>query len=566
LVQKFLLRDSQGRPYALSGIALDITPHLQLEAAIQASEARLQLAQSAAHIGVFDWDMAAQKGLWSPELERIWGLPVGGFDGTVEAWERLVHPDDRTSARAGILRSLEDPTRASEFEHRIVRPDGAVRWIYAKAKTLCDAEGQAVRMVGVNFDITDRQETQLRLERFAEELERQVASRTQELVSSQDRLRTLATELNLTEQRERKRLAMELHDHLQQLLVLGKITIGQGKRVAAGVPACEQVFKKVDDIFSDALTYTRTLVSDLSPTVLRDHGLTAALQWLGNYMQKHGQTVSITVAEDEDFKLPEDQCVLLFQSVRELLINSAKHSGAGQATLTIEQREGNLCLTVRDAGKGFDLAAAAAAAAENPSGGLSSKFGLFSIQERMRALGGSFTIDSAPGQGTTATLVLPLVRRAEENVVNREPAGPDAARAELYPHDIDHSRGGQRLVKVLLVDDHAMVRQGLRSVLDAYADLQVVGEGRDGMEAVKLVEQFRPRVVVMDINMPKMNGIEATEHIKLRYPDTIIIGISVNVGEDNSAAMRRAGAATLVTKEAAVEQLYDAIQEAVKHG
>mgnify|MGYP001179660964 CR=1 FL=1 len=131
-------------------------------------------------------------------------------DGTVEAWRRLVHPDDRTSAHAGILRSLEDPTTASEFEYRIVRLDGAVRWIYAKVKTLCDAEGQAVRMVGVNLDITDRKEAQLRLERFAEELERQVTRRTQELVSSQDRLRTLATELNLAEQRERKRHPREL--------------------------------------------------------------------------------------------------------------------------------------------------------------------------------------------------------------------------------------------------------------------------------------------------------------------------------------------------------------------
>jgi PAS domain-containing protein len=82
LVNKFLLRDEQGRPYALSGIALDITARLKLEAAIQASEARLQLAQSAANIGVFDWDIAARKGIWSPELERLWGLPLGGFDGT----------------------------------------------------------------------------------------------------------------------------------------------------------------------------------------------------------------------------------------------------------------------------------------------------------------------------------------------------------------------------------------------------------------------------------------------------------------------------------------------------
>jgi PAS domain S-box-containing protein len=558
LVQKFLLRDSEGRPYALSGIALDITPHLQLEAAIQASEARLQLAQSAANIGVFDWDVVAQTGVWSPELERVWGLPVGGFDGTVEAWLRLVHPDDRPSAHAGIRGSLEGPTKAAEFEYRIVRPDGAVRWIYAKAKTLCDAEGHAVRMVGVNLDITDRKEAQLRLERFADELEQQVASRTHELVRSQDRLRALATELSLTEQRERKRLATELHDHLQQLLVLGKLTIGQGKRVAAGVSAYEQILKKVDDILSDALTYTRTLVSDLSPTVLRDHGLAAAFQWLGTYMQKHNLTVTVTVQDKREAELPEeDQGILLFQSVRELLINSAKHAGTGQATLTMEQREGTLCITVSDEGKGFDLAVAVGI----PSGGISSKYGLYSIQERMRALGGSFDIHSAPGQGTTATLIVPLARKGNDTRLQLQMAGTrDFSRSRLSTH----ASALRQRVSVLLVDDHAMVRQGLRAVLDAYTNIELVGEAANGEEAVRLVDQQHPMVVVMDINMPKMNGIEATGQIKLRHPETIVIGLSVNAAKESEEAMKRAGAIQLMTKEAAVEQLYDVIHAAVK--
>src|SRR4029079_19465309 len=90
-------------------------------------------------------------------------------------------------------------------------------------------------------------------------------------------------------------------------------------------------------------------------------------------------------------------------------INAAKHAEAGQAHLSLEQREGALRIQVRDSGKGFDsgqtAAAAAAAAADYVP---SVKFGLFSIRERMRALGGTFDIDSAPGQGTTATLVLPL--------------------------------------------------------------------------------------------------------------------------------------------------------------
>jgi CheY-like chemotaxis protein len=415
-------------------------------------------------------------------------------------------------------------------------------------------------MVGVNLDITDRKEAQLRLERFAEELERQVARRTQELVSSQERLRTLATELNLAEQRERKRLATELHDHLQQMLVVGKIAIGQGKRAAVGIPACERAFQRVDGILSDALTYSRTLVAELCPPVLHEHGLVAGLKWLAEHMKhRQEQTVTVIAPEDHELHLAEDQRVLLFQSIRELLINAAKHAGTGEATIVITERADQIQIEVRDRGQGFDLAAAAAAAAGTPSGGISSKFGLFSIQERMRAIGGSFEIQSSPGLGTTATLMLPLEKKPVGPLHASESVDKDAA-----PLALAHSRGS--CIRVLLVDDHLMVRQGLRAILDAYVEIELVAEAGDGEEAVRLVGQWRPDVVVMDISMPRMNGIDATMQIKLRYPDTIVIGLSVNAAGENQEAMARAGAVRLITKEAAVEELYCVIQEAVKKG
>jgi len=247
-------------------------------------------------------------------------------------------------------------------------------------------------------EIIKRKRAEEALADLTKNLEARITERTQQL-------RALATELNLAEQQERKRLAAELHDHLQHLLVLGKLKIGQGKRYAPPIPVLAETMRQVDDVLSDALRYTRTLVADLSPAVLRDHGLIAALKWLGEYMKKLAMTVTVNVPEEQQLALPEDQAVLLFQSVRELLINASKYAGTGAATVTLECGGDLLRIHVRDEGAGFDVNAVTA----GPStGGTSSKFGLFSIRERMMALGGSFDIQSVPGQGTTATLTLPL--------------------------------------------------------------------------------------------------------------------------------------------------------------
>lgn len=108
-----------------------------------------------------------------------------------------------------------------------------------------------------------------------------------------------------------------------------------------------------------------------------------------------------------------------------------------------------------------------------------------------------------------------------------------------------------------------MVRRAIRSILEGYQDIKVVGEASDGFDAIAFVENHHPHVILMDVNMPRMNGIEASVQIMNRYPNTIILGLSVNTGVTNEKAMKRAGAVRLIPKEAANEHLYDAIREAV---
>ena len=225
--------------------------------------------------------------------------------------------------------------------------------------------------------------------------------RTRALSQSQAHLRALATELSLTEQQERKRMAMELHDHLGKMLVVGKIKLSQARELPGLVPRCQGLLNEVDQVLTQSITYTRTLVADLAPTALRDFGLLGGLEWLVEQMGHHGLTVSLQTSL-EQLQLPEYQAILLFQSIRELLTNVMKHAQSDEVTVSLKQDMGTLWLEVRDNGVGFD-AVAAIKNTENFS-----KFGLFSISERMQALGGTFVVESMPGHGTIARLTLPV--------------------------------------------------------------------------------------------------------------------------------------------------------------
>ena len=119
------------------------------------------------------------------------------------------------------------------------------------------------------------------------------------------------------------------------------------------------------------------------------------------------------------------------------------------------------------------------------------------------------------------------------------------------------------VIRVLLVDDVESVRQTLRSILATYPNFEIVGEACNGEEALESVQLLKPSVVVMDINMPRLDGIKATTLIKRVYPHIVVVGLSVYANDDTRKAMTAAGATTVISKETAVEQLRDEIIESV---
>jgi DNA-binding NarL/FixJ family response regulator len=118
-------------------------------------------------------------------------------------------------------------------------------------------------------------------------------------------------------------------------------------------------------------------------------------------------------------------------------------------------------------------------------------------------------------------------------------------------------------ITIVLADDHNVVRQGLRAILEAERDLRVIGEAGSGLEAIRLVERLRPNVLVLDLKIPELSGLEVTRQLQKRFPKTRVVILSMHRHESYVVEALRNGAAGYILKDSSSEELLTAIREAV---
>jgi PAS domain S-box-containing protein len=302
-----------------------------------------------------------------------------------------LYPSEAREVFEGVVRTAKPfKTAARPFQFPDHPEWGTTYWDW-ELIPLLDEQGQVQSLVFVLEDVTQRTQSEAKMR----QLNRQLEERAQQLHQLADRLLQ-------AEQQERRRIALLIHDHLQQLLVSAKIRV---TLLARDTKACESLdtLQQLGQLIQESIEVSRTLSVELCPPSLYREGLAGALGWLGGWMQdKHA--LSVTVEADQRAE-PEAEVVstLLFQSVRELLFNVLKHSGVCQAEVVMRRLgRDRLRITVRDDGTGFDTAAALR---EEPA---EQGLGLFSIGERLNLVGGRMVVRSRRGGGSRITLEAPL--------------------------------------------------------------------------------------------------------------------------------------------------------------
>ncbi len=355
---------------------------LQAEHSLRENEQRFRTLFEAAPDAIYLTDLEGRLVDANQTAEQLAGIPKKELVGKNLLTAGLLPRRQISHARAGLKRNAEG--KAAGPDHfTLIRRDGARLMLEVKTFPLRFASGTVV--LGVARDVTERQRAE------------------EELRTHRHRLRALASELTLAEERERRRIALDLHDHACQDLVLAKMNVQS--LLASASSAGDSELRQIDGTLEHILENVRELTFDLGSPTLYKFGLAAALEELLEDKLGAEPDLEYELWDDHSPKpLTEEVQVLLFRSIRELLINVLKHARAHQVILDIRRVGNSIRIAVTDDGIGFDTDKVLSLPTHHHG------FGLFSIRERLDCIGGRLRIGSQRGLGSRFILMAPLKR------------------------------------------------------------------------------------------------------------------------------------------------------------
>lgn len=344
----------------------------------------------------------------------------------------------------------------------------------------------------------------------------------------------------LAKLQERNRLAHEIHDTLAQSLIGIILELELSERMMrTDVAAARGEMERAKEMAREALDEARRSVLALRPSTLDKVSLGEAVTREVEALSRDGIAVEASVS-GQPVPLGSEAETAFYRITQEAVANIRKHAEATRVAAVVDYSQEAVTLTISDNGTGFDLASLGPA---DEHGG----FGLTSMRERTTLLGGDLQVESAPGQGTRITVRIPY-------------AGAPARQPAPQPEATAPQPESAPPIRVLIADDHAVARQGIRTILEEAADIEVVAEAADGTEALEKARAFRPDLVLTDVQMPRMGGIELVAALKAEALGSRTIILTAHLEGDLIVEGMKAGADGYLLKDARGRELVNAVR------
>jgi PAS domain S-box-containing protein len=378
-----------------------------------------------------------------------------------------------------------------------------------------------------------------------------VATELTELVETNEALRVteaslrqLSARLLQLQDEERRRIARDLHDITGQKIVVLSMALDRlARHPNLQDPETLETLKESRDMVSKIGEETRTLSYLLHPPLLDECGLDSAVRWYAEGFEKRsGIKLKVDIPQDLG-RLPTEVETALFRVVQESLTNVHRYSGSETAEIRVRVNSADVRLDVVDYGRGVTTKAAQAAVDGTAPLGV----GIPGMRERLHQLGGKLDVDFARN-GTRVAAMLPIRKAAAP-----QPPQPES---EAPGQTDGHTRR-----RILIADDHEMMRRGLRGLIESHQEWAVCGEAVEGDEAVRKSAELNPDLVIMDINMPGLSGIDAALKIRKENAATRILFFTVHDSDQVLQEIMDVGAQGYVAKSRAGQDLAEAVRQ-----
>ncbi|ARO57895.1 helix-turn-helix transcriptional regulator [Bacillus cereus] len=320
---------------------------------------------------------------------------------------------------------------------------------------------------------------------------------------------------------ERNRLSSELHDtvgHAYTSIIMGMETLRTELSTEMGIQRLDSLLEMGRKSIEDVRGYLHQMDSPCqSPSLIQ------SLQNLGAEFQEHAQVNVSFRTFGEEYQLSRQAKIAFIRCLQESLTNAVRHGQGTEIIVSLQFDEQYTRLEVQDNGKGN---------VEWQEG-----FGMNAMKERAMNLQGQLSVYTKPEEGMLVTCTIPRQTEIKDG-----------------------------LIRLLIVDDQPFVRESLRTLLDRYEDLNVVGLAEDGNEAIDLCGRLQPHVILMDLDMQHMDGVEATKKIKLQWPHIRVLIFTTFQDTEQAVESLRNGADGFLLKSIETLELANTIRLIHKGG